>query len=248
MNPSVSKLTRALGLALLAVAATHAATVSFQTPTTITSDTALDTAWNGGANTLVQAVSFGLTATVTTGGGQTIAFTSGADVGDFDIPASSTTGAGVYNGNLQNDTYAGTTGDTNFDTVLGSNAWHNNASDATRPLTVRIGNLTPGQNYVVSLFTADDRAGSAGRSQAYWSGFSSGTFSGGTSGSFSQTTPTMVIGIFTADASGYQDIFIAQTDNVGYADTHFAGYTLYATPNFVHPSIPSSVASSSSQT
>ena len=238
MNPTLSKLTRALGLALLAAAATHAATVSFQTPTTITSDAALDTAWNGGANTLVQAVSFGLTATVTTGGGQTIAFTSGADIGDFDIPASPTTGAGVHNGNLQNDTYAGTTGDTNFDTVLGSNAWHNNTSDTTRPLVVRIGNLTPGQNYVVSLLTADDRAGSAGRSQAYWSGFSSGTFSGGTSGSFSQTSPTMVIGTFTADASGYQDIFIEETDNTGYADTHFAGYTLYATPNFIHPSIP----------
>jgi hypothetical protein len=241
MNSTIPKLTRALGLALLAVAATHASTISFQTPTTITSDTALDAAWNGGANTLVQAVSFGLTATVSTGGGQTIAFTSGADVGDFDIPASPTTGAGIHNGNLQNDTYAGTTGDTNFDTVLGSNAWHTNASDATRPLAVRIGNLTPGKNYVVSLFTVDDRAGSAGRSQAYWSGFGSGTFSGGTSGSFSQTSPTMVIGTFVADASGYQDIFIEETDNTGNADTHFAAYTLYTTPEFTHPCIPNTL-------
>ncbi len=238
---SLPKLAYTLGFALFAAATTQAASISFQTPTAITNDTALDAAWNNGTNNLEQAVSFGLTATVTTTGGQTIAFTSGADVGDFDIPAPSTTGAGIHNGNLQNDTYASTTGNVNFDTVLGSNAWHSNASDDTRPLALRIGNLTPGKNYVVSLFTVDDRAGSAGRSQAYWAGFSSGAFSGNTSGSFSQTSPTMVTATFIADASGYQDIFIEETDGVGNADTHFAAYTLYTTPEFTHPCIPTTL-------
>jgi hypothetical protein len=123
----------------------------------------------------------------------------------------------------------GTTGDTQFDAVLDGGAWHNKTSDATQPMTLRIGSLTVGQSYLVSLFSVDQRAGSAGRSQAYWDTFSAGVFSGGTSGSFSQNTPTMTMFTFTADAT-FQDIFIEESDNAGNADTNLAAFTLYAVP------------------
>ena len=83
--------------------------------------------------------------------------------------------------------------------------------------------------YLVSLFSVDQRAGSAGRSQAYWDTFSAGVFSGGTSGSFSENTPIMTMFTFTADAN-FQDIFIEETDNIGNADTNLSAFTLYAVP------------------
>ena len=121
----------------------------------------------------------------------------------------------------------GALGDAQFDAVLDSGAWHNNGSDAVRPMTLRIGNLIVGQTYLVSLFSADART--TDRNQAYWDTFSAGTFSGGTSGSFSQNPGTMTMFTFTADAA-FQDVFIQETDNIGNDDTNLAAFTLYAVP------------------
>jgi hypothetical protein len=112
--------------------------------------------------------------------------------------------------------------------VLDGNGWHDDVSDATQPLTLRIGGLTIGTSYVISLFTSDDRAGdSTTRTQRYWDSFSSPTFSGGSSTSFPQFEPTMVMGTFTATAT-VQDIFVQETDGIGNDDTHLSAFTLYS--------------------
>lgn len=224
-------------LALLALSAvtSHAATLAFVSNTAITSDSSLDAplALHPTA-TLAQAVNYGSGAqTVNTTGGQTIAFAAGGVTGTANMPAAPSAVTTVYNAGTQaasaNLLQPGTTGDTQFDAVLDGGAWHNKTSDAAQPMTLRIGSLTVGQTYLVSLFSVDQRAGSADRSQAYWDTFSAGVFSGGTSGSFSQNTPIMTMFTFTADAA-FQDIFIEETDNIGNADTNFAAFTLYAVP------------------
>lgn len=214
----------------------EAATISHISNTTITSDAALDQpeALFAGA-TLEQAVTYGGSAqTVNTTGGQTIPFALGTLDAEEDIPAPSSSSTVLYNGAGQssNDLFPGSTGDTQFDSVLRSNAWHNNASDAVQPLALRVAGLTVGQEYLVSLFSADAR--SADRSQAYWDTFDSGTFSGGTSGSFSQNPATMSMLTFTADAE-FQDIYIQETDGIDGDDTHLSGFTLHAVPEPTAP-------------
>jgi hypothetical protein len=220
-------------LILLAATAFHAqaATLTFVSNSTVTSDSALDAPLVlHPTATLSQAVTFGGSAqTVGTTGGQTISFTLLSTATNTDMPAAATGSTAMYNAGFQSNgaLFAGTTGDAQFDAVLDSGAWHNNGSDATRPMTVRVGNLTVGQTYLVSLFSADARSND--RAQAYWGGFSGGVFSGGTSGSFSQNPGTMTMFTFTADAA-FQDIFIEETDNIGNADTNLAAFTLYAVP------------------
>lgn len=209
----------------------NAATVSHISNTTITSDAALDQplVLFPGA-TFEQAATFGGSAqTVNTPGGQAITFTLGAVDADENLPAAPSASTTIYNAGVQSNTtlFPGTTGDAQFDAVLRSGAWHNEGSDATQPLGLRVAGLTIGQDYVISLFSADAR--STDRSQAYWDTFSGGSFSGGTSGSFSQNPATMTMFSFTADA-GFQDIFVQATDIVGNADTNLAGFTLYSVP------------------
>lgn len=224
-------------LALLAATTlgANAATISFVSNTTITDDTALDAPLVlHPTATLAQAVNYGSGAqTVNTTGGQTIIFTSGGVTATANMPAPASSITTVYNAGTQaasaNLLQPGTTGDTQFDAVLDGGAWHNKTSDATQPMTLRIGSLTVGQTYLVSLFSVDQRAASAGRAQAYWDTFNGGVFSGGTSGGFSQNTPTMTMFTFTADAD-FQDIFIEETDNSGNADTNLGAFTLYAIP------------------
>lgn len=224
-----------LAASLVTAVSAQAATLTFLSNTTITDDTVLDAVLTlHPTATLAQAVNFGSGAqTVATTGGQTISFTVGSTGGDLDMPAAASGSTVIYNAGTQgtgaNLLQPGSTGDTQFDAVLDGGAWHNNASDAVRPMTLRIGSLTVGQAYVVSLFSVDQRAGSAGRAQAYWDTFSGGSFSGGTSGSFSQNTPTMTMFSFTA-TDVYQDVFIQETDGAGNDDTNLAGFTLYAVP------------------
>lgn len=219
-------------LILLAATAVHAraATLAFVSNSTVTSDSALDAPLVlHPTATLAQAVTLGGSAqTVATTGGQTISFALLSTATNADMPAAASGSTAMYNAGFQSNgtLFAGTTGDTQFDAVLDSGAWHNNGSDAIRPLTLRIGNLIVGQTYLVSLFSADAR--SSDRSQAYWGAFG-GTFSGGTSGSFSQNPGTMTMFTFTADAA-FQDIFVEETDNIGNADTNLAAFTLYAVP------------------
>lgn len=213
----------------------NAATITFVSNTTITDDTALDAPLVlHPTATLAQAVNYGSGAqTVNTTGGQTIAFTAGGVTATANMPAAASSITTVYNAGTQaasaNLLQPGTTGDTQFDAVLDGGAWHNKTSDATQPMALRIGSLTVGETYLVSLFSVDQRAASAGRAQAYWDTFGGGAFSGGTSGSFSQNTPIMTMFTFTADAN-FQDIFIEETDNAGNADTNLAAFTLYAIP------------------
>lgn len=211
-----------------------AATVLFGTATTFSSSSVLDTPYAAGYN-FVSAMNIGDSAkTVSTPGGASIAFAAGtgaADLGDVDIPAASSGVTGYYNGNAQWNAgiFAGGTGSTAFDDVLRGNAWHTNGSDNTRPLTLRLTGLTIGETYSVYLYSVDVRAGSAGRAQAYWDGFSTPSFTGNTSGSFSQNAASVVTGTFTADAA-FQDIFVQETDGVGNDDTHLSAYTLYSIP------------------
>ncbi len=212
----------------------NAATVIFGPATTFTSASVLDTPYISGYN-FVSAMNIGDAAkTFNTPGGTSITFAAGtgaADLGDVDIPAASSGVTGYYNGNAQWNAgiFAGGTGSSAFDDVLRGNAWHTNGSDITRPLTLRLTGLTIGETYAVYLYSVDARAGSAGRAQAYWDGFSTPSFTGNTSGSFSQNSAIVVAGSFTADTT-FQDIFVQETDGVGNDDTHLSAYTLYAVP------------------
>jgi hypothetical protein len=224
---------RVLSLMVIAVmvAPTQAALVTFSGPVDASNTSSLDTEWLAGG-TFVEGVTYGSGGkTFTTAGGQniTLAGDSGTNLGDADMPAvtpSLTSGfynAGtqwVWNGTADTDVLEWTD-------ALKGNLWHNNGSDDARPLTLHLANLTIGQQYAISLFSADARF--TDRNQAYWSSFSEGVFSSGTSGSFSQNPAYKVTGTFIAD-SAYQDIFIQATDTVGNADTTLAVYTLYAVP------------------
>ena len=218
-------------LCAVMVAFTQAAIVTFSGPVDASNTSSLDTEWLAGG-TFVEGVTYGSgEKAFTTAGGQsiTLAGSAGTGLGNMDMPAgtpSSTSGyynAGeqwIWNGTADTDVLEWTD-------ALKGNLWHNSASDAPRPLTLHLANLTIGQEYAVSLFSADARF--TDRDQAYWSSFSGGIFSGGTSGSFSQSSAYKVTGTFIADAA-YQDIFIQATDLVGNADTTLAVYTLYAVP------------------
>lgn len=224
------------GLAVIAAtaASAHASTVVFGPGTAFSSASVLDTPYNAGY-TFVSAMNIGDTAkTFNTLAGTSITFAAGtgaADLGDVNMPATVSATTGYYNGNAQWNAgiFAGGTGITAFDDILRGNAWHTNSSDATRPLTLRLTGLTIGETYAVYLYSVDARAGSAGRAQAYWDGFSSPNFTGNTSGSFSQSSAQVVQGTFTANAA-FQDIFVQETDGVGNDDTHLAAFTLYSVP------------------
>ncbi|HOT74046.1 MAG TPA: PEP-CTERM sorting domain-containing protein [Anaerohalosphaeraceae bacterium] len=221
---------------LLAIAAmvssAPAALITFSGPVDATNSSVLDTEWLAGG-TFVEGVTYGSgTKTFTTAGGQNITLVdpgSAGNLGNADVPPETPSStSGYYN--------AGTQwcwmGEGTWDLVpwrdaMYGNLWHNNASDAARPLTLHLANLTIGQQYAISLFSVDNRFND--REQAYWSSFSAGIFSGGTSGSFSQNPAYKVTGTFIADAA-YQDIFIQATDAIGNADTTLAVYTLYAIP------------------
>jgi hypothetical protein len=234
---SINTITRplvCLGTAVFTLASAHAATVVFGPATSFSSASVLDTPYNAGY-TFVSAMNIGDVAkTFNTPGGTSITFAAGtgaADLGDVNMPAGSNITTGYYNGNAQFNAgiFAGGTGITAFDDILRSNAWHTNASDSTRPLTLRLTGLTIGETYSFYLYSVDARAGSAGRAQAYWDGFSSPTFTGNTSGSFTQTSANVVQGTFTADAT-FQSVYIQETDGVGNDDTHISAFTLYAVP------------------
>ena len=220
-----------LGIGLTSAGFVHAATIAFQSPVTSISDTSpLDAPLSFAGASLVQAVNFGSG----TGSGaqsvvtanQTINFTAGTTTANaLSGTATELFNTGVQGGVLLSPT---TTGNTQFDNVLESDGWHSQTTDATRPLTLQIGGLTIGQTYVISIFSADARVASAGRTQQYFDTFSGGIFSGGSSASFSENTNTMVLGTFTADAAT-QSIFIHATDSVGTNDdTTVSGFTLYS--------------------
>jgi hypothetical protein len=217
--------------AILAAAQTQAADITFAAPVSAMNSSVLDTPWLAGG-TFVQGVTYGSGAKAfTTSGGQSITLAGdNANLGNnVPMPAVTPSGSsGWYNGgNSQwNDTGFSTDLQAWTDALKG-NIYHATAT-ATDPLTLHLTGLVIGQEYDISLFSSDNRSGSAGRTQAYWSSFSGTTYSGGTSGSFSENPALMVYGTFTADAV-YQDIFMQPTE-AGNPDTTLAVYTLYAAP------------------
>jgi hypothetical protein len=212
------------------VASTQAALITFSGPVDATNTSVLDTEWQAGG-TFVQGVTYCSGAkTFTTAGGQNITLASNnTNLGNADMPAvTPSETSGFYNAG---DQWLWL-GNGSYDLVewrdaMYGNLYHNNASDAARPLTLHLAGLTIGQAYAVQLYSVDGRF--TDRTQAYWSSFSAGVFSGGTSGSFSQNPAYKVTGNFIADAA-YQDIFVQATDTNGNSDTTLAVYTLYAVP------------------
>ena len=214
---------------VMMVASTHAALITFSGPVSAMNTSVLDTEWLAGG-TFVSGSTYGSGAkSFTTAGGQNIVLDGGSLLGSVDMPAATPSGtSGAYNGTGQwaNAYLVGSTDVLQWTDALKGNLYHNNASDATRPLTLHLAGLTIGQEYSVSLFSADARY--TDRTQAYASTFSEGTF-GGTSASFSQNPAYKVTGTFIADAVT-QDIFIQETDGIGNDDTTLSAYALYAVP------------------
>lgn len=213
--------------AALMAASSHAASVTFQNSVIITDTSALDAILVAYPTaTLQQAVNFGSGAqSVTTVGSQTINFAAGTINGG--APAGTVTT--LFRAGAENNAalFTGDTGSAGFNNVLRSQGWANSGS-AANPETLRIGGLTQGTTYVIELLASDMRAGSAGRTQRY---NDTANYTGNQSDSFSVQSPTYVLATFTADANGYQDIFIEDTRAVHPPwDTTFAGFTLYAAP------------------
>ncbi len=230
MNTFV-KATPLMATAILAVSV-QAATVTFDTPVIATNTSVLDIQFTTPTAIFVEAANVGDSSakSFTTAGGSNITFAAmQSSLGSIDMPAAPSSTSGYYNGGSQWNAsiFTNTTDLTEWGDILRGNAWHNNVSDAARPLTLRLANLTVGQPYTVSLFAVDQRSGdSQTRTQRYAGGFSGGTFTNGLSDSFSTTNAIMVIGTFTADAT-YQDIFIQETDGIGNDDTTLAAYALF---------------------
>ncbi len=210
----------------------QAAMVTFDAPVVATNTSVLDIQFNTPTAIFVEAGNVGDSSskTFTTAGGSNITFTAvPSSLGNLDMPTAASSTSGFYNGGSQWNAsiFTNATDAVEWGDVLRGNAWHNNSSDAVRPLTLRVANLTIGQPYSISLFAVDQRSGdSQTRAQAYSGGFSGGTFTNGISDSFSTTNAIMVIGTFTADAT-YQDIFIKETDGIGNDDTTLAAYALF---------------------
>ncbi len=222
----------ALAASVMLAVSVQAATVTFDTPVIATNTAVLDIQFNTPTAVFVEAGNVGDSSskTFTTAGGNDITFMAMQNsLGNVDMPAAPSSTSGYYNGGSQWNAsiFTNATDVTEWTDTLRGNAWHNNASDAARPLTLRLGNLAVGQPYSVSLFAVDQRTGdSLARAQRYAGGFSSGTFTNGLSDSFSTTNAIMVIGTFTADAT-YQDIFIQEADGIGNDDTTLAAYALF---------------------
>ncbi len=122
-------------------------------------------------------------------------------------------GAGGKQTNANLFDAAGTTVSANFHAILDGSAWENADAGPAPGLTDMVLRVTgaageplvEGASYEIQVFYSDDRAGSSTRGQTYHDGL----------GNFSEPViagdSTGVIGTFTADATGYQDIHIQNT-------------------------------------
>jgi PEP-CTERM motif len=206
------------------VGAANAASVSFSNSVVIGTAAALDAPTNAYSGAvLAQAVNFGTAGQMVDTGSQMISFVQGTINGG--APAGMTTSMFRAGSENNADLFPGDTGDAGLNAILRSQAWAN-GGNAASPEILRIGDLTPGQAYVAQLLASDGRTGSADRTQRY---NDTADYSGNQSDSFSVQMPTYVLASFTADASGYQDIFIQDTRVSGW-DTTFAGFQLHSVP------------------
>jgi hypothetical protein len=202
VHPFIRLALAALGITALAQAPAQAeAIITWSTPTAITSaDQALSqgtsvayaAAWTGSTNTV--------TVTLTGGGavafqGYTLATTVGGAGAVKVIGAAGLEGTGTRN-------YSGTS-NANFNTVLNGSLY-----DGIDTITLQ--QLTPGNSYIVQLFSLDDR-GCCTVSQYFRD--SAGT----TSASFLHSDNVFVLGSFTANAATETIIGVGARSNGGCA-------------------------------
>ncbi len=218
---------------VLGAAHAHAASVSFQSPTSVLDTSVLDLPLSLAGYTdatLVQAQNFGDGAikTVSTPAAQTIVFADAPESGSGPTGTSSGVffGGSEWNAGL----FAGGTGSIQFDDLLRGQSWAN-GQPANRQ-TVRIGDLTIGQTYIFQMFFSDQRGGNGGRTQ-----FISDSLSGGSSSvEFSTGSAIAMIGSFSADAV-FQDIFIFPgLTSTAPNDSTVAAFTLYSATPIPEPS------------
>ena len=142
-------------------------------------------------------------------------------------------GAGGKQTNTALFNVAGTGVSTNFDAVLDGSAWENGDAGPAPGLTDTILRVTGvdgvplsvGQSYQIQLFYSDDRSGPNTRGQRYHDGlgnFSSPVIAGDSTG---------VIGTFTADATGYQDLYVQNTTGGGNFPVAINAYVLRVISN-----------------
>jgi alpha-L-fucosidase len=190
------------------------AKVSWQTPATVTSDADINL-----SGTLVHAGNFRSSGNVTvTVGANSLLFANRASSNAFNGLAAGeeakiVSGAGGKQTNSQLFNAAGTTVTSLFESVLDGSAWENTdpgpapgATDMILRVTGAGGNaLAQGHFYQIQLFYSDDRASSSTRAQVFHDGLDHA------SAPFSANSSAQVIGTFTADHTGYMDIYARNT-------------------------------------
>ena len=209
----------------LAATTSQAATITWQSPATVSSPDILDTIPGEYAGaSLTQSVYFGSdtnTYTVSTSGGQNINFTHGS----WSYSGPSGTATGLFYTGIQK--LAGSpTSDSSFNNVLENDGWASSGT-SSNPQTLQIGGLTVGTTYAIQLFAYDPRSTSSARTEEFADTVNA---TGSNSASFSTSSATSVIGTFTAGAST-QDVYMWQTTpGVTSWDTTVSGFTLYTAP------------------
>lgn len=228
-------LTATLSMAALILGASQvqASSIHFLAPTTFSTTAVLDLplavpGYTG--QTYVQGQNFGdnNSKTVVTAGGQSLFIN---DSSEFNSAPTGTASAVFWGATEWNPSlFAGDTGSIPFNDILDGQSWA--TSQPTNRQTVRIGGLTVGQTYIVQLFFADQRGGSAGRTQ-----YASDAITGGSSSAeFSPSSPTSLIGIFSA-GDVFQDVFLFPgLTSSAPNDTTVAAFTLYSATAIPEPS------------
>ncbi|MBB5349944.1 alpha-L-fucosidase/regulation of enolase protein 1 (concanavalin A-like superfamily) [Haloferula luteola] len=203
--------------------------ITWQSPVTVTSDSVIDL-----TGTLVHAGNFRESGDVTVDlGSESINFQNRGASNAFTAlltgeEAKVVSGAGGKQTNTSLFDATGTTVSAEFESVLDGSAWENSdpgpfpgATDMDLRLTGAGGApLTEGTLYQIQLFYSDDRSSSATRGELFHDGL------GHQSEAFLASASASVIGTFTADASGYQDVFAQNTTGEGNYPVGFNAYVL----------------------
>lgn len=211
--------------------------ITWSTPATITADSQILT-----SGTLIHAGNFrsdDSNVDVTLGSG-TITFENrqsqdGAGTLQTGEEARVIAGAGgrQVNGGLFDAT--GTTVSAAFESVLDGSAWENadlgpapGATDMILRVTGSNGDpLVTGQQYQIQLFYSDDRGGNTGRGQI----FHDDAVGGNQSAAMLAGDSMAVTGTFTADSSGYQDVFIQNSTGGDNFPVALNAYVLRTVPS-----------------
>jgi|GEM_PF-5619105 len=216
-NISIKTRLASLLTSTLSVGVLSAASITWiGVPTTLTSDSDIDL-----TGSLARAGTWGSDAVMVDLGSETILFNNE----EINSPGSVVNvTANAPTGEDNNPAYFDSTGATGlsaeFETVLDSFAW-----DGPNPKVLSVNDLIAGQEYQIQLFTSDDRATPRTRTQLWSDDATLGA--GNESPTFIHGDSVYVIGQFTADASGTQDIFGHGVDQM---QTALNGYVLRVVP------------------